>query len=173
MTESDLKADGFITRFNIDGVEVILIDVKLSNNHGFAARGVVVFALRARFQLLRVALALRRVHRLFRPHHSRSERFAAKFVRRKKFVFEIRDIWPDGAVQLGILKNVSVDKRGAAGSNVFATRAADLVVACSPGQAAHVTATGSRQKSPRHLQRLGQRHSWTASPRRRWSALLT
>ena len=138
--KSDLEADGFITRFDIDGVQVILVNVKLSNDHGFAAR-IASFLL---YALVSVYYALRLPFDVCiassGPITVGLSGLVAKFVRRKPFVFEIRDIWPDGAVQLGVLKNPSVIS-AARWFEKLCYRAADLVVACSPGQAAHVSAT--------------------------------
>ena len=136
--KSDLEADGFITRFDIEGVEVILINVKLSNDHGFAMR-VLSFLL---YTLVAIYYAIRLSFDVCiassGPITVGLSGLVAKLVRRKMFVFEIRDIWPDGAVQLGVLTNPFVI--GAARwFERLCYRHADLVVACSPGQAAHVT----------------------------------
>ncbi len=138
--KSDLKADGFITRFDFEGVQVILVNVKLSNDHGFAARvaSFLLYALVSVFYALRLPCDV--CIASSGPITVGLSGLAAKLVRRKRFVFEIRDIWPDGAVQLGVLTNPAVI-RAARWFEKLCYRAADLVVACSPGQAAHVEQT--------------------------------
>ena len=135
--KSDLKADGFITRYDIEGVEVILVNVKLSNDHGFAARvlSFLLYALVSVYYALRLPMDV--CIASSGPITVGLSGLAAKLVRRRPFVFEIRDIWPDGAVQLGVLTNPFVIK-AARWFEKRCYRVADLVVACSPGQAAHV-----------------------------------
>lgn len=135
--KSDLVARGFITRLDIEGINVILIKVTLSNQHGVLARLLTFllyaavstyYALRLPFQVCIASSG---------PVTVGFSGLAAKLLRRKAFVFEIRDIWPEGAVQLGVIDNRVL----IAVSRWFERtcyRVADLVVACSPGQAEHV-----------------------------------
>ncbi len=135
--KSDLRPEGFITHLEVEGVKVILINVKLSNQHGFFARVSsfllyalisVYFALRLPFQVCIASSG---------PITVGLSGLAAKLLRRKAFVFEIRDIWPEGAVQLGVLSNPLII-RLARWFERTCYHFADLVVACSPGQAEHV-----------------------------------
>ena len=135
--KSDLKAEGFITHLTVEGVQVVLINVRLSNQHGFALR---VFSFLA-YALVSLYFALRLRYDVCvassGPITVGLAGLAAKFLRRKPFVFEIRDIWPEGAVQLGVLKNPLAISSARAFERLC-YQAADLVVACSPGQAEHV-----------------------------------
>jgi glycosyltransferase involved in cell wall biosynthesis len=56
----------------------------------------------------------------------------AKWVRRKKLVFEVRDLWPQGAIELGIIYNPFLIKL-AYRFEKFCYRSADLIVTLSPG----------------------------------------
>ncbi|MDA3615269.1 glycosyltransferase family 4 protein [Polluticaenibacter yanchengensis] len=56
----------------------------------------------------------------------------AKIFRRKKFVFEVRDLWPSGSVQLGMLKN-KVAVKFCYWLEKTCYNYADLIVACSEG----------------------------------------
>jgi glycosyltransferase involved in cell wall biosynthesis len=56
----------------------------------------------------------------------------AKWVRRKKLVFEVRDLWPKGAIELGIIKNPLLRQLGYRFEK-FCYRSADLIVTLSPG----------------------------------------
>ena len=135
--KSDLQPEGFITRFDIEGINVILINIKLSNNDGFTAR-VLSFLL---YALISVYYALRLPFDICiassGPITVGLSGLAAKLLHRKPFVFEIRDIWPDGAVQLGVISN-SLIIRVAEWFEWLCYKQADFVVACSIGQGDHV-----------------------------------
>jgi glycosyltransferase involved in cell wall biosynthesis len=59
---------------------------------------------------------------------------AAKYIRRRKFVLEVRDLWPEVIVGLGVMKNGTIVKLAYWFEKVC-YRAADLVVGLSPGMA--------------------------------------
>ncbi len=61
----------------------------------------------------------------------------ARYVRRRPFVFEVRDLWPEGSIQLGILRNKLLIRL----TRFFEQRcyrAASTVVALSDGMAAWI-----------------------------------
>jgi glycosyltransferase involved in cell wall biosynthesis len=60
------------------------------------------------------------------------------------FLFEVRDLWPDFAVAVGVLKNRLLI-RMSLWLERFLYRRADRVMVNSPGYAAHVTARGARR----------------------------
>jgi len=61
----------------------------------------------------------------------------AKWVRRKKLVFEVRDLWPQGAIELGVIKNQIVIWL-AYRFEKFCYWNADLIVTLSPGMMSEV-----------------------------------
>ena len=58
--------------------------------------------------------------------------FAKIFRSKKKFVFEVRDLWPDGAIQLGLIKNGALIKFAYYFEKLCYDKA-DLIVTCSKG----------------------------------------
>ncbi len=62
-------------------------------------------------------------------------------VRRARFVFEVRDLWPELPIEVGALRH-PVAKAAAMALARFAYRHADAVIALSPGMAAGVAAHG-------------------------------
>ncbi len=56
----------------------------------------------------------------------------AKYLRRRKLVFEVRDLWPDGAIELRLLNNKWLQKL-AYWFEKKCYKAADLIVTLSPG----------------------------------------
>jgi glycosyltransferase involved in cell wall biosynthesis len=77
--KSGIKPKNFLSRFDVEGIDVRMINIRLSNKHGVIPR---LFTFAA-YALLACWYALKR-----RP-----------------FVFEVRDLWPEGAIQLGILRH--------------------------------------------------------------------
>ncbi len=65
-------------------------------------------------------------------------------LKRAKFLFEVRDLWPQFAVAVGVLKN-SVLIRMSVWLERFLYRRADRVMVNSPGFIAHVTGRGARR----------------------------
>jgi glycosyltransferase involved in cell wall biosynthesis len=68
----------------------------------------------------------------------------AKLFRRKKLVFESRDLWPDGAIELGIIKNPMMLK-AARWFEKFCYRSSDLIVALSIGMEKEIRKKSSQQ----------------------------
>lgn len=65
-------------------------------------------------------------------------------VRRAPFVFEVRDLWPAFAVEVGVLRS-RVLIRAAEAFERFLYRRANLVIVNSPGFVSHVTERGARR----------------------------
>ena len=102
--KSDIGARGFISRRRIEGIEVIIIDSGDSNRKpvlvraGRAVRFALVsiwFALRCRYD---VAVASSGPITIGLPM------IVAKKLRRKKTVFEVRDLWPAGGIEMGLIR---------------------------------------------------------------------
>jgi len=68
----------------------------------------------------------------------------AKYIRRRKMVFEVRDLWPDGAIELGLLKN-RVLQKFAYWFEKRCYKAADLIVTLSPGMRDEIIKKHSHQ----------------------------
>ena len=65
-------------------------------------------------------------------------------LKRVPFLFEVRDLWPDFAIAVGVLHNRALI-RLSVWLEHFLYRRADLVMVNSPGFMAHVTARGARR----------------------------
>jgi glycosyltransferase involved in cell wall biosynthesis len=135
--KSDLKANGFITNFNVEGVKVKLINIRLSNKHSFIKRLYSFFAFSITAVWYAMTLKADVIIASSGPLTIGVPGVLAKLIRRKTFVFEIRDLWPTGAIELGALKNKTVIKLAKWLERVC-YKTADLVVAASPGQMQHV-----------------------------------
>lgn len=90
----------------IDGITVRCIGARYSNNQGFLAR--IVAFLRYAFTATFSAIHSREydvVLATSTPLTVAIPALAAKWFTRRKVVFEVRDVWPDAAIDAGVLKN--------------------------------------------------------------------
>lgn len=133
--KSDIKPfKGLVNRFEIDGIDVIVLNVPQSNKDSIVKRiyrfiQYMVLAIRFVFKLkYDVAIASSG------PITVGVLGIIAKKFRGKRFVFEVRDLWPAGSVQLGVLRNKLLI-RLSFWFEALCYRTADLIVACSEGMA--------------------------------------
>ena len=92
-------------RGSVDGIDVIEIDLSYSNKDGFAKR---VF-LFLKFAMTSIGLALREKYDIAfattTPLTAGLPGLAARWLRRKPFIFEVRDLWPELPRAMGVIKN--------------------------------------------------------------------
>jgi glycosyltransferase involved in cell wall biosynthesis len=137
--KSDLRPTRLVQRFDVDGMEVIVLNVRISNKDGVLKRiyTFAMYALLASWYAVRTPADV--VVASSGPPTVGIPGLIARYLGRRPFVFEIRDLWPDSPVQLGLLtKGWMV--RLARWWERTCYRAASHVIACSPGQASGVTA---------------------------------
>ena len=132
--KSDLRPTRILERFDVEGIEVVVLNIKLSNKHGVLMRlyTFAVYALLASWYALRHPADV--VVSSSGPITVGIPGLIARFVARRPFVFEVRDLWPEGAIQLGFLRNRLMIRLARWFEHVC-YRAADVVVPLSPGQA--------------------------------------
>lgn len=116
----------------VDGIDVIELDLAYSNHDGLLKRSLtfVKFAVRS------VALALREPYDLVfattTPLTAGIPGIAARWLRGKPFVFEVRDLWPELPRAMGVIRNPVV--LWAMGVLEWASyRSAHALVGLSPG----------------------------------------
>lgn len=116
----------------VDGIEVIEFDLAYSNADGFIKRSLLflLFALRS------VGVALtRRYDVLFAtttPLTAGIPGIAARWLRGKPFVFEVRDLWPELPREMGVITNPVV-LRAMGVLEWVSYRSAHQVIGLSPG----------------------------------------
>lgn len=102
--KSDIRADRFITRMEVEGVKLIVINSPDSNRQGVVRRGFNAL----RFSLVSVWFALTLNYDIAiassGPITVAIPALLANWFRAKKFVFEIRDLWPAGAIEMKLIK---------------------------------------------------------------------
>ena len=92
-------------RGTVDGIDVVELDLAYSNNDGFLkrARTFLLFAIRS----IRIALT-EKYDVLFAtttPLTAGIPGIFARWLRRKPFVFEVRDLWPELPREMGVITN--------------------------------------------------------------------
>lgn len=97
---------GLVSRFEVDGIDVVLVRVTYENRQGVAGRLISfgAFALASSV----IAASLGHVDVVFAtstPLTVGIPALAARFLRGRPYVFEVRDIWPEMLVSAGVLRN--------------------------------------------------------------------
>lgn len=132
--KSDIRASKMIELQYFEGIEVIVVNLLQSNRHNRFKRmyHFVVFSFFAVYYSLKlrydVIIASSGPITVGIPAW-----LAAKF-RHKPMVFEVRDLWPRGAIELGVIKSKSLQKISY-WLEGLCYKAARLIVACSEGMA--------------------------------------
>ncbi|SFT40436.1 Glycosyltransferase involved in cell wall bisynthesis [Algoriphagus locisalis] len=131
-SKSDISASGFIETKYFEGVKVIIINVRIDNRQPFLKR---IFSFLA-YSLIScwyaVTYSCDLVIASSGPITVGLPGLLAKYLRGRKLVFEVRDLWPDGAIELGIIKNPILKKFSLAFEKLC-YKSSSLVVALSEG----------------------------------------
>lgn len=130
--KSDISTDRFIDYQEIAGVKLIVINSADSNRDGVIKRifKALLFSLISCYFALTVKCDI--VLASSGPITVGLPGLLSKWLRNKKLVFEVRDLWPDGAIELGKLNNPFLRKI-AIWFEKLCYRNSSLVVPCSKG----------------------------------------
>jgi glycosyltransferase involved in cell wall biosynthesis len=103
--KSDLRTDRFLSRIFVDGIELRVVNIRISNRQSIAAQAATFVAFAAMSAWYALTLPADVVLASSGPLTMGLPGLLARYVRRKPFVFEVRDLWPDNAIQNGLLRN--------------------------------------------------------------------
>jgi glycosyltransferase involved in cell wall biosynthesis len=135
--KSDIRAKGFISRQEVKGIELLVINSGDSNRLPVLSRVLraltfacisVFYALWLRYDVLIASSG---------PITIGLPLIAGKVIRRKRTIFEVRDLWPAGGIEMGLIKQRWQQKL-ALWFEKLCYRKADVVVTASIGQKAHI-----------------------------------
>jgi glycosyltransferase involved in cell wall biosynthesis len=137
--KSDLKAKKFIENQFYNGIKVKVINTVVDNKQSKLKRiwTFIVYAVTSSYYA--IVLPADIVIASSGPITVGLPGLIAHYIRRHKLVFEARDLWPAGAIELGIIKN-SFIKILAYWFEKRCYKAALLVVCLSPGMKDYITA---------------------------------
>lgn len=131
-SKSDLKATRFIEHQEFEGVKVTVINVRIDNKQPFLKRIYTFLA----YAICSIGYALSAkadvVIASSGPITVGIPGLVAHYFRGKKLVFETRDLWPEGAIELGLIKSPWI-KKVAYALEARCYKASSLVVALSKG----------------------------------------
>jgi len=127
---------------SVDGIRVLILPVGYSSRMGYLRRA----AAFATFMILGTVAALFSekhdvVYATSTPLTVGIPGFCASRLRGSRFVFEVRDLWPEAPIQLSVIRN-AVLIRCLRGLEKFFYRKADLIVPLSEGMKRGVLDTG-------------------------------
>ncbi len=130
--KSDLQAEKLIEDQVFDGINVKVINVRVDNKQPVWKRiwTFVAYSFLSCWYALTMKADV--VVASSGPITAGLPGLVARYLRGRKFVFEVRDLWPEGAIELGIIKNSFVSKL-AYWFEKRCYKASRLVVSLSPG----------------------------------------
>lgn len=140
---------GGIRRGRVDGIDVIEVEVPYSNRLGFIRRALAF--LRFAFRSTQIALSepCDLVFATSTPLTAAIPGIAAARLRSRRFVFEVRDLWPELPKAMGVIRNPIV-LAGMSALEWLAYRSATACVALSPGIAEGIRRR-SKPSTPVHV----------------------
>ena len=130
--KSDLDPRGVVDRVDIEGIDVRVINVRLSNKHGILARLFTFswYAVCSCWYSLTIPADV--VVASSGPITVGLPGLIARWIRSRALVIEVRDLWPEGAIQLGRLRG-AVFVRAARWFERVCYQNASAVIALSEG----------------------------------------
>lgn len=136
-SKSDLTATKLVENQNFEGINVKVINITIDNKQPILKRlwTFIQFSLISSWYALTLKADV--VIASSGPITIGIPGLLARYVRRRKLVFETRDLWPEGAIELGIIKNPTV-KKIAYWFERRCYKAASLIVSLSPGMKSYI-----------------------------------
>lgn len=131
-SKSDLKAVKFLESQTIDGIKLKIINIRIDNKQPILKR-IFTFLVYSFFSLYySMFLKCDVVISSSGPITAGIPGLFAKIFRGKKMVFEVRDLWPEAPIELGVIKNKILQKISYKFEEMCYNHAS-LVVGLSPG----------------------------------------
>lgn len=130
--KSDIRVSRFIESQIVEGINLTVINSEDNNRFSVIKRALksIIFSIIATWLVL-----IKRYDVLIvssGPITVGIPMLFAKFIRRKKTIFEVRDLWPEGAIQMQKISNYFIIKAARLFEKIC-YRSADAVVTASPG----------------------------------------
>jgi glycosyltransferase involved in cell wall biosynthesis len=130
--KSDLKAERFIEDQDFEGIRVKVLNIRIDNKESVVKRILSFVQYSVVSCWYAVTLKADVVVASSGPITVGLPGLAARWLRGRKLVFETRDLWPDGAIEMGLIRNGFVKKMAYALERAC-YRSASHIVCLSPG----------------------------------------
>ncbi len=130
--KSDLTSSGISELKNYDGVQVRVLNIRISNKHKIIYRLWTFFLYSVLSSWYAITTRADVVIASSGPITVGIPGLAARYLRGRKLILEVRDMWPEGAIQMGLI-NSRWAKKLAYWFEGVCYRAARHIVALSPG----------------------------------------
>lgn len=136
-SKSDLKAEKLVEDQVFDGINVKVLNVVIDNKQSFTKRiwSFIKFGILSSYYALKLPADV--VIASSGPITIGLPGLVAKYIRGRKLVFEARDLWPEGAIELGIIKNEFVQKFAFWFERVC-YNASSFIITLSPGMTQNI-----------------------------------
>lgn len=136
-SKSDLTANKLIEDQYFDGIHVKVINVAIDNKQPFHKRiwSFMKYALLSSYYALTLEADV--VVASSGPITVGIPGLVAKYLRGRKLIFETRDLWPDGAIELGLVKNPLI-KKTAYWFEKSCYKASSFIITLSPGMSDNI-----------------------------------
>lgn len=138
-SKSDIKATKFIEDQYFEGIKVKIINVSIDNTQSLIKRvfSFIQYAMTSSWFAMTLKADI--IIASSGPITVGIPGLVAKYIRGRKLVFETRDLWPEGAIELGVIKN-PLTKRISYWFEKKCYDASLLIVALSSGMRKHIVA---------------------------------
>lgn len=109
-SKSDLVAEKLVEDQVFEGIKVKVLNVIIDNKQSFIKRilSFIKYSLLSSYYAIKLPADV--VIASSGPITIGIPGLIAKYIRGRKLIFETRDLWPEGAIELGIIKNKSIKK---------------------------------------------------------------
>src|SRR5690606_6823251 len=136
-SKSDITANKLIESQVFEGIKVKVINVKIDNKQSIFKRiwSFIVYSILSSYYALILPADV--VIASSGPITVGLPGLVAKYIRGRKLVFETRDLWPEGAIELGVIKSKIVQKL-AYWFEKTCYRASSYIITLSPGMTQNI-----------------------------------
>ena len=130
--KSDLTSSGLSQDFSFNGVDVKVLNIKISNKQPKLQRiwTFIWYSILSSYYAVTIKADV--VIASSGPITAGIPGLVAKFLRGRKLIFEVRDMWPEGAIQMGLISNPLLIKL-AYKFERLCYKSSKKIVALSPG----------------------------------------
>lgn len=143
-SKSDLKAKKLVEDQFVDGIKIKVLNVHIDNKQPFLKRiwTFIQYSIMSSWFAMRLPADV--VVASSGPITVGIPGLVARYFRGRSLVFEVRDLWPEGAIQMGILKNPILIKI-AYWFEQICYRASTQIITLSPGMSDEIKAITKRK----------------------------